>query len=851
MTYKSIIAAIFFFALVFPAGAQSLKAPSEFLGYQLGERFTHHYRVTDYYEHVGEQSDRVQVKEYGRTYEYRPLLLAYVSSPENLERLEEIRTDNLKRAGILPGQPEGEPVAVVWLSYNVHGNESVSTEAGMATLYHLGNPANEESQEWLKNTVVILDACLNPDGRERYVNFYNRVSGATYNPYPMAAEHMEPWPNGRANHYLFDLNRDWAWQTQKESKARLEEYNKWLPHVHADFHEQGINEPYYFAPAAEPFHEVITPFQREFQTRIGKNHARYFDENNWLYFTRERFDLFYPSYGDTYPTYNGAIGMTYEQGGSGRAGLGVITAEGDTLTLKDRIAHHHTAGLSTVEVTSKNSGEVLTEFERFYDEAVSNPAGKYKAYVIRGEENPDKVNMLTKWLGQQGIEYGYTTRGSRLSGFRYLTGQHNASFTTSDKDIVISAYQPKSTLLSVLFEPESKLVDSVTYDITAWAVPYAYGLDTYALTKRLDAQSTTGRDDTTKKIDLSQDAYAYLIPWQSLEDLKTLSHLLKEGVKVRYAERPFSIDGREYGRGTLIITSTGNESMGGKLATILTDHANETGQEIIPVTTGFVTSGSDFGSDRVRYMEKPSVALVAGDYVSSLAYGEVWHFFDQQIDYPVTTLYTDYISEVNLSDFDVLIMPNGYYGQFLNDEFKGKLKNWIREGGRLILMQNALSAFADEDGGALQSFASEEEKKRFEQKEKERSEKEILSKYEDRERQFIRNYIPGSIYKTRVDNTHPLAFGYPDTYFTLKLPGNNYAYLQDGWNVVSLQSASDKISGFSGSIASERLNQSLVFGVKEIGNGRIIYMADNPLFRAFWQNGKLLFGNAVFFVGQD
>ncbi|MFX9089385.1 hypothetical protein ABTN55_19700, partial [Acinetobacter baumannii] len=91
--------------------------------------------------------------------------------------------------------------------------------------------------------------------------------------------------------------------TQIESQQRLKKYNEWLPQVHVDFHEQGFNQPYYFAPAAEPFHEVITPWQRDFQVMIGKNHAKYFDENGWLYFTKERFDLFYPSYGDTYPIY--------------------------------------------------------------------------------------------------------------------------------------------------------------------------------------------------------------------------------------------------------------------------------------------------------------------------------------------------------------------------------------------------------------------------------------------------------------------------------------------------------------------------------------------------------------------
>ena len=156
--------------------------------------------------------------------------------------------------------------------------------------------------------------------------------------------------------------------------------------MHVDFHEQGYNSPYYFAPAAEPYHEVITPWQREFQTMIGKNNAKYFDANGWLYFTKERFDLFYPSYGDTYPTYKGAIGMTYEQGGHSRGGAAVINEDGDTLTLYDRLYHHYTTGISTIEITSQNAGKVVQEFKKYYDKARSDPAGEYKAYMVKADE---------------------------------------------------------------------------------------------------------------------------------------------------------------------------------------------------------------------------------------------------------------------------------------------------------------------------------------------------------------------------------------------------------------------------------------------------------------------------------
>ena len=359
------------FLLSCAISAQNLKSPSEFLGYELGTQFSRHHQVVDYYEYLAEAApDRVKLVTYGATNERRPLLLAYVTSSANMGNLEQIRQEHLKA---IQGEGNQEKV-IVWLSYNVHGNESVSTEASMKTIYELLTTKSA----YLDNAVVLIDPCINPDGRDRYINWYNQNKNTPYQVDPNSKEHHEGWLSGRSNHYMFDLNRDWAWLTQVESQQRLKFYNKWMPHIHVDFHEQGVDNPYYFAPAAEPYHEVITSFQRDFQKTIGKNHAKYFDANGWFYFTKEFFDLFYPSYGDTYPTYNGSIGMTYEQAGHGRAGLGILNDEGDVLTLKDRIAHHTTTGLSTVEIASKNAKKLNIEFKKFF----TNSNFKYKSVKI-------------------------------------------------------------------------------------------------------------------------------------------------------------------------------------------------------------------------------------------------------------------------------------------------------------------------------------------------------------------------------------------------------------------------------------------------------------------------------------
>ncbi|HAD12413.1 MAG TPA: hypothetical protein DCF33_08235 [Saprospirales bacterium] len=462
--------------------------PNDFLPYKLGEQFTPHYLLTDYFEQLAQSTTAtMRLEKYGKTYEGRPLQLAIFSSAENIARLEQIRVNNLRMAGMAEGTPDmSNPIAIVWLSMSVHGNEPSGSECSMDLAYTLATQMDPNIKEWLKNTVVIMDPSLNPDGYDRYTHWQRMASNLIPNTDPQSREHREPWPGGRPNHYYFDLNRDWAWATQTETQQRLKVYHQWLPHVHPDVHEQGINDPYYFAPAAEPMHELITPWQREFQSEIGENNARHFDNNNWSYFTKEVFDLFYPSYGDTYPTFNGAIGMTYEQAGGPRGGRAVEIANGDTLTLADRIAHHRTTSLSTIEVSSKSAKALVDNFRDYYKRTSSQPQGPYKAFVIRETNDPNKVKTLCQLMDQHHIRYGRVGAGlSGIKGFDYTSGKE-ISASINPNDLVISAYQPHSVMVQALFEPEAKLSDSMTYDITAWSLIFAHGLEAYALKERLE-----------------------------------------------------------------------------------------------------------------------------------------------------------------------------------------------------------------------------------------------------------------------------------------------------------------------------------------------------------------------------
>ncbi len=834
MHFKKIL---FVFAFLFYvcANAQTLQSPEQFLGYTLGQKFTQHSNIVRYFEAAALAApQKMKLQHYGETYEGRPLLFAIIASPENLPRIEEIRKNNLRLTGLMDDQPGNvNAPAIVWLSYNVHGNEPSSSEVSMRMLYELLSGKNAQLDQWLKNTVVIIDPCLNPDGRERYVNWFMQMSGRFPNADPNAREHNEPWPGGRVNHYNFDLNRDWAWQTQKESQERLAIYQHWMPQVHCDFHEQYPGSPYFFPPAAEPMHTALTQWQKDFQVTVGKNHAKYFDANGWLYFTKQYFDLFYPSYGDTYPLFNGSIGMTYEQEGHSPGGLAVALDNGDTLTLAERIEHHFTTSLSTVEAASGNAGKLVTEFKKYFDNSRAGVNMQFKNYVVTNTD-AGTLSPLKELLRKNDISFGYATLNQTVKAFNYFSGKEETT-AIQKNSLVIPAAQPKAVLLQVLFEQQAKLSDSATYDITAWAVPYAFGLQTFATKENV---SLSNNNVEVEPVLPASNAYGYIIPMHSFNNTKLVAALLKEGVKARFSETPFTYNDIKYAEGSFIILKKGNEDKIQKAITLASEyHAGMTA-----ISSGFMQSGFDFGSDKIHFKRNPLIAMITGEGTSPNAAGEVWHLFEQQLNIPISLLNAKDISNISLKTYNVLIIPDGFYKFLTTKDLSSDLKQWISDGGRLIVLEGAAKQVAGLDWGMKL-------KKGPEEKSDTAVDYEAIKRYADRDRGSVVNNIPGAIYRLQLDNTHPVGFGYPDFYYTLKQNENVYGFLKDGWNIATIKKQ-QQVAGFVGSKVKENLKDGTLIGEMPMGKGSLVFFADDPLFRSFWENGKMMFCNAVFFAGQ-
>ena len=793
-------------------------SPEKYFGYKLGTQFTPHYQVVNYYQALETNFPKnIKVEQYGRTNENRALILAYIGTAENIAKLEQIKLNHKSLSS--------EQISIVWLSYNVHGNEASGTEAAMQTAFDLIT----KKQEYLKNTIVIMDPCLNPDGRDRYVNWYYTLKTKNANPDLDAAEHNEPWPGGRPNHYLFDLNRDWAWLTQVESQQRIKKYNEWLPHVHVDFHEQGINEPYYFAPAAEPYHEVITNWQREFQKGMGKNNAKYFDEKGWQYFTSKEFDLLYPSYGDTYPTFCGAIGMTYEQAGNGSAGSAVITRDGDTLTLEERVEHHVVTGLSTVEYSAKMTDKLIQEYQKF----VKEKKFKFKGYILEGKY--EQLTQLESLLNKHEIACSYLPIGQKIKGYEFDT-RKNTTITTENVCLYVNLDQVKGTLAHVLLEPETKVVDSLTYDITSWTLPYAYGLRAFGVESVLSLQNYEPTYAPAEQ--LNSEAYAYIVPWNGMNSVRFLNEALANGIVIRKHSKGFEQSGVKYPPGTMIVLNSENdENVIEKLHKLKTQfHIG-----IYQTMTGMVENGSDFGYSDVELIKQPKIALLVGEKTNSLNVGEIWNFLENELNVPVTLIQFSDIDNVNLDNYSILFIPEGYYNS------NSTISSWLERGGKIINFGNSIDYLGISFGiTKITNEIEDVEEDEGEKKQKNKKEKKNESLYSNAERADISNSIIGAIYSCKLDTTHPLCFGI-DRYYTLRST-SGYDLLNEGHNPITIESDKDHLAGFVGYNVKELQKKSVVATVQQKGSGTVVVFADNPIFRGFWESGKMLVANAIFQV---
>lgn len=814
----------------------SIPHPEDFLGHAIGERFTRHHHQTRYLEALAAASDRVQIERYGFTHQRRPLHLVTISSPSNLDRLDEILADNLRLADPATSSAQARRIidrnpVIVWLSFGVHGNETSPAEAAMMVAYTLAAGHGEPLAQWLENTVVVIDPLLNPDGHERYLAWFQNTRGVTPDARRDAAEHDEPWPGGRTNHYLFDLNRDWVWGVHPESRSRVEAYRRVLPHLHIDNHEQGYRSPYFFGLGDDPYNTNIPQETKDWVAKYGDHNAEVFDRYGLVYATKERFDYLYPGYGKVTPVYHGAVGMLTEQAGHGFAGLAVEVGGDYVLTLRERARNHYLTNMSYIETSATNRAAQLERFRRYFTGSVERGREDPMSFYFSKDNDPHLLAKLADLCALHGIEIEALAGDTPVAGLRsYRDGGEADIETLPAGTLVIRTDQRMGRFARALMEPVTEVTDRDTYDITAWSVPVCFGLHAWYAAAPVDAEleqadiavpagSITGDDPVAVMVDAGQHPFPAAVGIASRLELFA-----------RMAGEPITNAGEDFASGSLILHVIRNDE--DKLDAFV-DEVQALGMTVHFAPTGMTEAGPVLGTNANAIMDLPRVALVRGEPTSSYSFGQHWHLLDIASPIPHTLINADAITRASLDDFNVIVLPEGarFSGSSLD-----RLKEWIRAGGTVVASGSAAS-WAD---SALLELKSPEDPDDL----PERPDNNELT-YAEREERGVEDRVPGALLRVEIDTTHPLASGCPEWTGVVKSGTRRLGLGESGYAVARYAPENPAIGGVISDRNEQRLAGSPFMTVHRMGRGKVISIADDVTMRGFMHGPMRLLLNAI------
>jgi hypothetical protein len=810
-------------------------SPRDVMGVDIGERHIRPDEIVEYVRIVAEASDRVVLGHHGRTYQGRPLVHAIVTSPANHARLEEIRQANLRLSddpnGVSDADLAGMPT-VVYMGYSVHGNEASGSDAGILTLHHLAAGQGPGVEAMLDNLVVILDPSLNPDGRARFVNWVTDNRGRVPTVDPQDREHNEPWPNGRTNHYIFDLNRDWLPSQHPESQGRVELFHRWRPQLHTDFHEMGGGATFFFQPGVPSRDNPNTPQHTiDLTLEVARFHARNLDAVGELYYAQESFDDHYYGKGSTYPDVHGAVGILFEQASS-RA-LRADTPLG-ILPYAETVRNQFATSLSTLQAGVELREQLLANQRRHYAEIPAFVAATpTKGWLVSLEGDRTRAQELAQMLQRNRIRLHNLGSTVERDGITFRPGEA----------FIVPLDQPQARLIHGALERRTNFPDSLFYDVSTWTMTLAFGVPHAELTAvpsglvgaELGAVALDGGEVRGGRTD-----YAYLMEWNRFYAPRALNRFLEAGILPRVTYRPFSIrtaEGTvlEVERGSILIPVQyrleGARYTPEDVHRLVQEAAREDHVVIHALSSGFPEGEVWPGGSATRVLDLPRVALLAGRGASGAAVGETWHLLNERMGVPVSLVDVADVAGLDLSRYNTLVMAGNIGG--LSEAATRSITEWVRGGGLLITTEGGVRWPLAQ--GLLSTTIRE-------------AEVDLGNpSYEDRGDRAGAQVIGGSIFQVELDPTHPIAFGYGATVPTFRAHNLYLEPVEDPGVTVGRYAQEPLISGYIHEYQIPFLQGSASILAARAGQGRVVSFLDNPNFRAFWHGTNHLFLNAIFF----
>ena len=827
-----------------PEGAAydpAIPTPEDVIGHRTGEFHVTYDKIIRYMEVLAETSSRVSLEIIGYSWEKQPMMLVSFTSPGNKANLDRLRLDHLDAIdpASSAGRVRDEPL-VIWLGYTVHGNEPSGVNAAPVVAYYLAACQDESLLEILNNTIILMEPCQNPDGANRFASWVNSHRSMNNVSDPNSIEFSEAWPGSRSNHYWFDLNRDWMFLQHPESRARIAAFHKWKPNVLTDHHEMGGSSTFFFQPGVPSRSNPIVPESNFSLTqKLGTFHAAALDEIGSLYFSEEVFDDYYFGKGSAYPDVNGGIGILFEQA-STRGHL-AETAYGK-IPFEFGIRNQVKTSLSTIEGSWSIRRELQYDQKDFFKSALEEAASaRVKGYVFGCPEDRQRASMMIDILMQHQVEV-------------YLLKD---AFTKGDVNLpegfayYIPSEQAQYRMIRALMEKVTGYADSTFYDISAWTLPLAMGVQYAEVDSRELGSLKTGKALTDTPFiegviygDIPKAGYLFSIePYLAP---KAIYELQDQGVLLKIGTEPFSLsDGQntvDFPYGTVFVPVQAQKIQGQELHSLMNRTARLNGLEIFSVNTGYTPEGPDLGSGSFGFLKKPEILMLTGGGVSSREAGQVWWLLDTRYGIPVTLADAGRFGSIDLSRYNTLILAGGSYRE-LGESGQRKLQEWIRAGGRVVALRSA-NSFLRSAG-----IISYEQVKR-EKPEGTKEPEGRIRPYSERRRDRLGQSIPGSIFQASLDLSHPLGFGYKNPDISVFKTGTEFIAPSANPYANPLYFTDDPLeSGFINDENLELLRGSISVMTHSYGRGTVISFFDDPVFRGVFAGLHKMFMNAVFLGG--
>ena len=796
---------------------QNIPTPKSIIGHEVGEWHVTHDKLVEYMKSLAKASDRVTLENRGKTFEGRPLLLLTITSPENHQRIDEIREQHIKATNDASVDVSKDPI-VVYQGYSIHGNEPSGSNASLAIAYYLAASLSDATENLLQNTVILFDPSFNPDGLQRFAYWANTNKSKNINPDSNDREYFEVWPRGRTNHYWFDMNRDWLPVQLPESRARIASFHKWLPNILTDHHEMGSNSTFFFQPGIPSRTHPLTPQKNQDLTKeIGAYHAKAFDKIGSQYYSEESYDDFYYGKGSTFPDINGGIGILFEQGSS--RGHAQETSNG-ILTFPFTIRNQYTAAMSTLKAAKNMRVKILQYQQNFYEKS-RKESSKAKAIVFGDHKDAAKSYHLAEVLKRHQIAIHELKSDFRANGKQFK----------KEYSYIVPMNQKNQRLVKAMFDERKRFQDSLFYDVSAWTFNHSFGVDYAENVSLSNAGPEIKTLDFKKGIVSENSTVGYLMPWNEYYTPKALNAILQKGLRAKVSMKNFKNGGVSYDYGTIHIPVQNQKLNSQELYNFLSEVAKESHLKIDGVTTG-LNDGIDLGSNNFKNINLPKVAMLVGSGVNVSDPGEIWHLFDQRYDMHVTKLDLIYFNRIDISKYNVLIAPNS---RNLDKKSIEKLQSWVRNGGTLIGYRSAVKWLN------TNKFINIEFEKSSNDSIKEVS-------FEAKSLKNGAQVIGGAIFEASIDRSHPINFGYKND--KIAMFRNTTLFMRADKKSFNnpIQYTNDPLlSGYISKENAKVIKNTVPFKVQPLGRGRVIVFTDNTNFRAFWYGTNKLLMNAIFF----